>query len=46
VLSIETHVMPVKIRPALNREGVELQFKRTAKPLITGKLLMVLRNMC
>jgi hypothetical protein len=28
-LSIETHVMPVQIRSALNREGVELQFNQS-----------------
>jgi hypothetical protein len=28
-LSIEAHVLPVQIRPALNQEGVELQFNQS-----------------
>jgi hypothetical protein len=28
-LSIETHVLPVQITPALNQEGVELQFNQS-----------------
>jgi hypothetical protein len=28
-LCIETHVLPVQIIPALNREGVELQFNQS-----------------
>jgi hypothetical protein len=35
VLSIETHVLQVQIIPALNREGVELQFNQSYRLEIT-----------
>jgi hypothetical protein len=35
-LSIETHVLPVQIVPALNREGVELRFNQSYRFELTG----------
>jgi hypothetical protein len=34
-LSVEKHVLPVEIIPALNREGVELQFNQSYRSEIT-----------
>jgi hypothetical protein len=34
-LSIETHVLPVQIIPALNREGVKLQFNQSYRFEVT-----------
>jgi hypothetical protein len=34
-MSIETHVMPVQIIPALNREGVELPFNQSYQSELT-----------
>jgi hypothetical protein len=34
-LSIETDVLPVQIKPALNREGVELRFNHSYQSEVT-----------
>jgi hypothetical protein len=34
-LRIETHLLPVQITPALNREGVELQFNQSYRFEVT-----------